>query len=178
MSLEGFIIVGFPKSGQVSLIEYLQKKHPKAVVKKDEIVWNEKGLEIFKQKYGHNPNIRPVLVYRDPVERIWSAYWYFEMDGEKPFRELYTYEEFLHCNRIDGHLGDMNPIRGSNYDKWFKKWEPLNPLIFDFEELKKDPLFPHRNKTEEEKNIKVPEMTNAQMVLTRKLLNDEIGGTF
>ncbi len=176
--MDGKIIIGFPKSGQVSLIEYLRKKYPRETIKKDEIIWNEKGLEIFEEKYGHNPNNRPVILKRDPIERIWSSYWYFEMGNEKPFREQYTYEEFLYCNRIDGHLGDMNPIRGSNYDRWIKKWEPLYPIVYDLDELKKDKDFPHLHKTEDRRNITIPEMTKEQIQLTRTLISDEIAGKF
>ena len=145
-------------------------------MKKDEIIWNREGVNIFKEKYGHNPNNKPIIIKRDPIKRIWSSYWYFQLDPAlPPFREQYTFEEYLHIDMYEHHLGELNPIKCSNYDKWIKVWEPLKPIIYTFEDLIKEKDFPHLNKTEDEIKQKVPKMTQEQYDLTKKLLDKEIG---
>jgi|TARA_B110001454_G_scaffold211802_1_gene227881 hypothetical protein len=165
---DGLIIVGFPKCGQVSLIQHLKNISPDTIVKKDEIIWNKEGVKIFKEKYGHNDKIKPLIIKRDPIKRIWSSYWYFDLE-EKPFREKYTYEEYLHIDMYAHHLGELNPIRCSNYNKWINNWKELNPIIYEHEELIKIPNFPHLNKTNN-----IPEMTQAQYTMTKELLDAEM----
>ena len=171
----GLVIVGFPKCGQVSLIQHLQDKFKDTIkdtiIKKDEVIWNRDGVSIFKEKYGHNPNIRPVIITRDPIKRIWSSYWYFDLE-EKPFREKYTYEEYLKIDLYAHHFGELNPIRCSNYDRWIKIWKPLNPLLYNLEELIQLDNFPHLNKTEYVR--KVPDMSRKHHDLTKKMLDEEI----
>ena len=71
------------------------------------------------------------------------------------------------------HLGEINPISGSNYAKWIKMWEPLDPIILELEELQKDTEFPHSNKTVDERGSK-PEISDELRELTVELLDYEV----
>jgi len=152
-----FIIIGFPKCGQISLINYVREKFKEVIIKKDELIWNRNGPEIFLEKYADR--VTPMLITRDPIERMWSAYNYFQFGGDDwehghgdpPICEQYTFPEYLDIKGYEHHLGEMNPVSQSNYAKWKKHWKDKIGHIktFKLEELIKKEDFPHKNITQE-----------------------------
>lgn len=164
--MEKFVIVGFPKCGQNSLIEYLRKKHGLPVVGRDgrplvtknEFIWHNDAFE--KMKKLDYDGYKCVIIKRDPVERIWSSYYYFGYYAKMSF------EQYLNLEGYSSLLGEENPIKQSDYNYWIKKLSFFDPMIFDLEEISKDPDFPLINKFEDP-NYKAipPELKN--LVITK-----------
>lgn len=169
---KGFVVIGFPKCGQESLIEFLKLKYPKRIVKKDEIIWNKKGVEIFKEKYGDR--MTPVIIKREPILRMWSAYWYFEYTDDKPYNERFSFPEYLELEDYKYHIGEMNPVKQSNYYRWIKPWLDLDPIIFKLEDLIHNKQFPHLNQTNVVRDKIVPIMPDRFYRLADSLLRIEL----
>ena len=167
------VVIGFPKCGQVSVVQYLRKKYPNETVKKDELIWIKNGVEKFRNKWK---NSKVVIVERDPVDRMWSAYNFMQYGGDKkpPIRELYTFPEYLELTGYENLVGEMNPVSQSNYNKWIGRWLEFEPEIFKLEELQKEKDFPHENKTENVTNEKFTPMPEAHRELAWICLDKEI----
>jgi len=140
-----FVIVGFPKCGQSSLIEYLRVKYNLPIVGRDgaplvtksEFIWHYDAFE--KMLKWEERGYKCVIIKRDPVERIWSSYNYFG------YREKMTYEEYLNFEGYTNLLGEENPIKQSRYSYWMRQLLYFSPIIFKLEEVSKDPKFPKLN---------------------------------
>lgn len=133
-------VVGFPKCGTVSLQHLLGQG-----TRRYEYIYMKNGIEKFLKEQKDR---QPVIIVRDPVERIWSAYAYFDQ-----FREM-SFAEFLEKREIkDERLGIDDPIEQADYWKYIKPWLKFNPLIYKLEEMKKDPRFKWRNKTTKHRAI-------------------------
>ena len=79
-------VIGFPKCGTVSLEKYLKRKFLDISVIRYEAIWLRVGVQEYEEK--HN-NKRPVIIVRNPVDRIWSAFRYFN------FYKTMSLEDFL-----------------------------------------------------------------------------------
>ncbi len=166
-----FVIVGFPKCGQNSLIEYLRTKYNLPVVGRDgsplvtksEFIWHYDAFEKMETWAGRG--YKCVIIKRDPVERIWSSYNYFD------YRSKMTFEEYLNLEGYTKLLGEENPLKQSKYDYWIKKLNLYTPLVFDLEELKKDKQFPWVNENEDPAYYMMPP---ALKELTIKRLNETL----
>jgi hypothetical protein len=129
-----FVVIGFIKCGQSSLIEYLRREHDLPVidsngdplVRRNECIWQHDGVKTMEKldKQG----FKCVIILRDAVERIWSSYYYF---GH--YRKM-TYEKYLALEGSNSH-GEENPIKQSNYNYWINKFEKFDPLIFHLEDI-------------------------------------------
>ena len=169
---KGFVVIGFPKCGQESLLEYLKGRYPNRKTKKDEIIWNKKGVEIFKEKYGDR--MHPVIITREPILRMWSAYWYFEYTGETPYNERFTFPEYLKLEDYKYHIGEMNPVKQSNYQRWIKDWLELKPIIFKLETVSQNTNFPHLNQTKVVRDKITPVMPDRFYLLAKSMLDEEL----
>lgn len=130
-----YVIIGFPKCGTVSLQKYLKKKHG-VKVHRNEILWSEKSLGEWNKHYQ---GCKPVIIKRDPIERIWSAYNYYAWAMCKPFYIWIENDKPL--NRT----GTNSPIQAVNYDRFIQPFLHLKPEIYQLEEIT-DPEFTNENK--------------------------------
>lgn len=180
-----YVIIGFPKCGQISLISYLRTNHKDIIVKKDELIWNKNGPEIFLEKYGER--VIPLIITRDPIERMWSSYNYFQFGGDDwehghgdpPICEQYTFPKYLNIKGYEHHLGEMNPVSQSNYQKWYVHWKDIGIIKrFKLEDLNKKENFPHDNITQKVskhwKGKTIPLMPEAYRALAQAKLEQEI----
>lgn len=107
------------------------------------LMYNQAALERLK---NHNPDVKIVMVLRNPIDRAYSAFWYARRKGWEP---LESFEGALHAG-LDRFGRDW--IRQSNCDYLnrgeysthletiFKLFPKDNVLIYKFEELKQDAL--------------------------------------
>jgi len=176
-----YVILGFPKCGQISLMNYLTDRYPLWNIRREELVWRRSGVKDFEDAYWNkNGHFRPLIILRDPIKSCWSLYWYMfhgDLNNEQKFM---TYEDFLTTPKYEGAMGEKNPISCFNFNKWLKRFYKYNPIIVDMEEMIKNPDFPHDNTTLKHRPYiekiygKMPEMTSYQKELTKKLLEKEI----
>jgi len=157
------VIIGFPKCGQHTLNSYLTLKGYH--VETNEVILLENGYDRLKPK---QKEMRPVIITRDPVARCWSWYHFNARNPKKPHSWFDgSYEEYLKYDHNDKYLGELNPIKQSEYAKWIEPWKKYDPLIFDMDILKNDPSFRHVYATPN-----LPEMPKKYKELTEKLLNE------
>ncbi len=132
-----YIVVGFPKCGQISLVNYLTSKG--FDMARFDQIWRSDALD---KTAGQYPDRHPIIVTRDKVEMIWSSYWYW------PYNTYMSFPDYLkHITPTETSLGDENPIHHAQYEEHIAKFDELNPILFKFEELIKLPNFPHDNPT-------------------------------
>jgi len=151
-----FVVVGFPKCGQNSLIEYLRVKYNLPVVGRDgaplvtksEFIWHYDAFE--KMETWEGRGYKCVIIRRNPADRIWSSYNYFG------YKEKMRFEEYLDLEGYSKLLGEENPIKQSNYDYWIKQLNLYSPLVFDLEKISIDPTFPTLNENEDEWYSRIP----------------------
>ena len=173
-----YVVVGFPKCGQVSADKYLRDKYPDTP-RRAELAWRDDGISKWTNIIrGHtfqipDGEIRPYFVTRDPIERIWSAYLFF---GHQTIGDYPTYL----INRLYQPYGEGNPIMQSNYEKWLKPWQEYHPKVVELEDLNKIYDFPHMNITKDTryKNVDVPEFTEEYRQLAVDLLSLELKDLF
>jgi hypothetical protein len=139
-----YLVIGFPKCGQTSLVEYLIKRlGGESVADRAEIIWKPDGLELFEKNGYAEIGYRPVIIIRDPIQRIWSDWNHLGRGyGFKTFEDYIANQKQTDL----GGLGEYNPITRSNYEKFIKRWQKYNPIVLELEEMKKNPNFGHRNK--------------------------------
>ena len=133
-----YIIVGFIKCGQMSLIKKL--KDEGHIVEKLECVTSPLGPKMIEKNY---PGHQVIILMRDPVKRMWSQYLYLKE------KRLYTktFEEYLEWFKPHHFWFNENPIYQSHYAEHLPRWKKMNPIIYHFEDLIKEPNFPHENAT-------------------------------
>jgi len=132
-----YVIVGFPKCGQVSLVEYLIRQGHQA--KKFDKIWHDDALRMILERYQNNEQF--VVITRDPIDRMWSGWRFWH------YHEHMSFEKYTHVFGTQSSVGQENPIAQSNYAYWLDIIKPLDPLLTTFEEVVKLPNFPHENKT-------------------------------
>lgn len=125
-----FIVLGFIKCGQNSMLNYLG-------CKKNEIAWRDDAITIYKQQYEAY-NLTPVFILRHPVDRCWSHYWYFKNN------EKMSYEEFLDTDMNNTH-GTLNPIEMCDYYKFIEPFCDYKPIVVKLEEMRLLYNFPKEN---------------------------------
>lgn len=139
-----YLVIGFPKCGQTSLAEYLHKRFgSENVADRAEIIWKSDGVHLFEINGYAELGYRPIVIIRDPIERIWSDW--NHLGRGYGFK---TFEEYI-SNRNNvglGGLGEYNPIVRSNYEKFIKRWKKYDPIVLELEEMQKNPNFGHQNK--------------------------------
>ena len=135
-----YVIIGFPKCGQVSLVEWLKKQGHEAI--RNDIIWKIDAVQTIKQNYIDKGYI-PIIITRDPVERIWSGfnYWHYRTRG-------ITLPDYLKMESYNTSIGEENPIKQSDYLRYAEPYKKYNVIIYKLEELQEIPGFPHENKTQ------------------------------
>lgn len=124
-----YAIVGFQKCGTVSLEAYLKGRFGKDNVIRivPELTWMKGGSIQFYKKYRHD--YRPVIITRNYQEMLKSAYNYY------PEFRSWKYDTF------------MRAPPWKSYDDEIKAFETFHPIVLSLEEMKKNPNFPHMNKS-------------------------------
>ena len=113
-----YVIVGFPKCGQMSLEKYFIDKG--FDIKRHDIIWREKAPEIIRT---HDLGRIPIIITRDPIEMIWSSYNYW------PYHDSMSFERYLRHRTVrESNLGHENPIEHADYKKHIKRFKDMNPI--------------------------------------------------
>ena len=133
-----YVIVGFPKCGQMSLEKYLQDKGYD--VTRQDNIWNSRARQEIEDQ---QPGRIPIIITRNPIDMIWSSYHYWHYKDVMTFPEYLTYRVTRESN-----LGYENPIEHADYEKHINKFLDMKPLLFKFEEMVGLPDYPHENNTE------------------------------
>lgn len=167
MDWEGFVDIGFIKCGQNSVVQYFYDKYKMPYkMERNEFIANKMGEKLYVDKY-HKEKKRAVICIRDPVDRIWSAYHYFDTYNKKM-----SFEEYLFYVGCNDSFGEENPVMMSNYDKWIYRFKKYDPLIIKLEDIRKEEGFPHKNKTSE-KNSKYEKMPQYLRSMVADLVEKE-----
>lgn len=160
---DGVIIMGFPKCGTTSLLEYLKVKYKKKIAdqkgfypydflnKISRREWCYQSIEEqvrrFKHEFGDPVHFKLVFITRDPVERVWSGW-----EAWNHYYKNMTFEEYINLD-VDtyegglSYLGEVNPIKQVNYKYWISLWKNggYEVDVYELEEIRKDPDFPQTN---------------------------------
>jgi hypothetical protein len=131
------VIVGFIKCGQKSLVKYLENQGHE--VEQFECATNPLGVRMINKSYK---DYQVYIITRDPIKRMWSQYEFLS----EMFDYDMTFAQYLHLWQLHLIWFNENPVYHSNYAEHLPRWEELNPIILSFEEMIKDPKFPHVNK--------------------------------
>ncbi len=118
--MKDYIILGFQKCGQTALSAYLN-------CKVDELIYYPDAIERYK---SHYLNHRPVFILRDPLERLWSEYHYFEH-----YREEMSFREFLTHRSDKADRGFTTPIERTDYWRWIEPFRAFHPLILNLSDM-------------------------------------------
>lgn len=137
-----YVIVGFPKCGTQSLIEYLHKHNVNCLSREAWIQLGQQGVDYYKKHCG---DYIPIIVTRNPVERAWSDYWYSIQLNKDMGLTVSARKELLE-----------KVSRASFYDKNIPFWDKLKPVMLRFESLLEQKDFPQENKTEFKEKLDVP----------------------
>lgn len=141
------IIVGFQKCGQHSLVKYLERLGYKDILRAENI-HADKGMYRFLNEYLHTHQVH--IIIRDRPSAIWSRYWYMKANRH------WSYEKYL---TITDHR--WSPLYHTDFSYHIDAWSEFNPVIWNLEELRQLPNFPH-----EYKNPSLPKMTKHDLDLT------------
>lgn len=132
-----YVVVGFPKCGQLSLVSYLTAKGFDVV--RNDCIWRSDAKKLIEVQ---NPGRQPIIIIRDQIQMIWSSYWYWH------YKDVMSFPNYLvHKTRRETALGNENPLDHADYEKHIQKFADMDPLLFDFGEMIQFPDFPHENKT-------------------------------
>ena len=152
------VIVGMPRSGSISLHQYLINKYGDNNVKRDECMFKDNCINYFKSRWGKMAT--PVIIFRDTILRCWSWYHYIKPDM--------GYTKFLKMQYRNNGFGEMNPIKQSNMKKFITPWLELKPQFYSFEVMILDPDFPTMNEGD------TPPITKPHYDATKELLRKEL----
>lgn len=137
-----YVVVGFPKCGTQSLVEYLHKNGFDCLSREAWIVLGQQGVEYYKK---HCAEYIPIIVTRNPVDRAWSDYWYtIQLNKDEGLTETKRKELLEKVSRQ------------SFYDKNIHFWDEFKPVNLRFESLVEQEDFPQENKTIYKEKLDVP----------------------
>lgn len=139
-----FVIIGFPKCGTTSLQRYMTKKYPSVCTHRNEIIYSNRCSRIWSDRFSQ---CIPVIVTRDPIERIWSAYRYYSWTRSIPFEKWVANIDPINMT------GTTNPIESIKYGKFIEPMLKYKPIILYLENLKCEPSFPLENERHSRKFI-------------------------
>lgn len=160
---DGVIIMGFPKCGTTSLLEYLKVKYKKNIadqkgfypydflnkISRREWCYQpiEEQVRRFKHEFGDPVYFKLVFITRDPVERVWSGW-----EAWNHYYKNMTFEEYINldADTYEGglsYLGEVNPIKQVDYKYWISLWKNggYEVDVYELEDIRKDPDFPQTN---------------------------------
>lgn len=151
-----YLIIGARKSGSTSLEVYM-KNQGLDVIRHEQLFTRHDGPEYAQKVY---PGRVPVVILRNPMERIISDYSY-QPNGGKSNREL-DFIDYCALPNYDKKWGDRNPVSQSNYKYWLQFWKPI---VLNIHVMKKLKGFPFQNRTENKSSITKKEYDFAQNLL-------------
>ncbi len=146
-------VIGFPKCGTMSLVEWLKKKYPNDTISRPENIYIDVRMPKQYEKWYE---IDCWAITRDPVSRIKSGIQYWP-EVTKRYNEKGIRGVLEGFKRYE-NVGFKNPIQQSNYDYYVKKFERERGAyvrVVKFEDMIKDSDFPHIN--ESNTKIKLPD---------------------
>jgi len=153
------VIIGFPKSGTVSLQKYLEKEYPDKTVHRRELIYLKSGPEEIRRKYEE---CKIYIITRTPIDRIWSMFNYYDWIPD-------DFISWVGQERIIDSTGTSNPIESCNYEKYIKNYKQFNPKIVKLEKMKEVIGFTRENITKSKR-----EMPEAFKVVTEELLRSRL----
>jgi len=168
-------IIGFPKCGSTSLRTYFRARYPKIEVA------SFPGTSLYDPDWLVNcggrcsqPDTLSVIITRNPVERLWSAYWWSQKWNTGSMRHP-TFEKFLHWKPPKEWRyvtsGLIDPIDCCDYEKYMKKAYKFNPIILRLEDMQKNLNFTNEAKTNGV--LESPSRTNPRIKLKPDTLDDD-----
>lgn len=108
-------VIGFSKCGTTALTNYLFSKGLKVSHSEFLIYKKEEGIKIFNEI---TPDFTPVVIIRNPADKLWSEYHY------RPHFKNMTFDEFLDFRDESWRgVGLHNPLEGVNYQDYIEYWE-------------------------------------------------------
>ena len=122
--------------------------------------WPGKGslyVDGAAKSYHKIPGCEDAVMYvitRDPIQKLWSAYWWGTYRWKVPNTKLLTFKDWLNNRETDWRArtsGLSDPIGACDYNKFIQTaWdEGFEPIILRFEDMIKNPNFPHEARTED-----------------------------
>lgn len=130
---------GYEKRYKIQFGDHID--HSKKVLAKNVgIMYFEHALQHLKE---HNPNVKIIIVLRNPVDRAYSAFWYAKSRGHE---SIDSFEEALHGdpNRNDTFVskGMVDYLGRGNYaeqiEMVYRYFDRSQVLIMLQEDMKKD----------------------------------------
>ena len=120
------VIVGFSRCGTTALKSWLgDASNP-------EIAYP--GIDEYVKNY---PDTEPVILTREPVARLWSAYNYHL------FFRNWDYDRFLDFRSPQWiQIGLADPIGQCDYEKYIEPFRELDVTVYRLEDLIKLPDYP------------------------------------
>ncbi len=121
------VIVGFSRCGTTALKSWLGNG-----ASNPEIAYP--GTEEYVKNY---PNTQPIILTREPVARLWSAYNYHL------FFRNWDYDKFLDFRSQQWvQVGLADPIGQCDYEKFIEPFRELGVIVYRLEDLVKIPNYP------------------------------------
>lgn len=142
--MKKFAVVGFPKCGTMSLAEWLRKKYPGCQVTRPETIYKK-----YNPKHDWK-DYECVTITRNPIDRIHSGQQYFTALQRLSVQEICE-ARWKNSDKYDG-VGFADCINQSDYQEYIEKFESnydVKITNYRFEDMIKDPDFPHINESAE-----------------------------
>ena len=148
-------VIGFPKCGTMSMVEWLRVRNPKAEISRPENIYIEDKVDWSKWEC--------VAITRDPMKRLQSGHGYFTQ-----LRGLDVNDLLKGYGKGYRNVGFENPIEQSDYDRYIARFEHKHGVkvkVYRFEDMIKDSDFPHINDTQYKKiwNEKEKKLVKSQL---------------
>jgi len=122
---------------------YIMSPRPDSSHKEFYPKWNPRRALLFWRRQpsardelnAHYPGIRAFAIFRNPVDRAWSAYWYWRRRREKLGKRLVPFE------RMWDDDGRWIRSRG-HYACYLAHWREVFPDfgVFFFDDIREDPI--------------------------------------
>lgn len=162
-----FAVIGFPKCGTMSLVGYLKNKYPKCEVTRPENIYEEPKEPHLLLKWRE---WECVSITRNPIDRIHSGHQYFTVLRQSSIEDVLSSK--FHNSKNYMNVGFRDAIKQSDYTYYIKEFQRnhgVKVTNYRFEDLMKDPDFPHINETIPENKR---EWTDIEREYVQTALND------
>ena len=133
-------IMGFQKCGINSIIKWYTNKYPDWVstIHTTEDITSVNCLPTYEP---FRDTHFPVVIVRNPVDAIWSMYWFFG------YHKNHTLEKFLEIDKPSIQYGNENPCNRVDFEYHLSKFDGFEDVVVH--KLEDMPDIPHLNKTED-----------------------------
>ena len=141
-----YVIIGGRKCGTSSLEVFLNMQGFN-VVRREQLFTKNDGYDLYNLEFS---DYQPVLILREPIDRAYSDY-KFAVQEKRPKcfnkKGVLSFREYCLLENYDPGMGELNPLKQSNYKKWFDNWN-MKIDIMTLEDMKKVKGFPKLNSVE------------------------------